>query len=709
MAEQHSTLLLVDGNALLYRAFHAYPPTLTLADGTPINAVYGFTRILLTTLKQLQPTHLIVCLDPAGGNFRSELDDKYKATRKPMPDEMAQQIPHLHEVIDALEVPKIIVPLYEADDCIGTLCRQYADMKDLKISILSGDQDLVQLITDQVSLILPGIGARKEYVLTPETTKEKYGFEPVQMIEYKALAGDSSDNIPGVRGVGEKSAKALIEQFETVTKLYEALEAGTDDLAAGLRAKLIAGKEDAIRSHDLATIRTDVSLEVPIESARLSLENPAQLVGVFTRFRFTSLLNELPKTQRTLALASAVFEAEETNAPERRDENPLHQKLAPILREMEKHGVLIDRPYLKKLEGEFKTELDTIIKKIHDLAGEEFTINSPKQVAHILYEKMGISTSGVRKGKTGYTTDAETLRDLATEHPIAQAILDFRERDKLLNTYILPLQELADENDRLHTTYAPDTTTARVSSKNPNLQNIPVRTDLGKRIRQAFIAPKGEVLVSADYSQIELRLAAHFSGDEELIKIFKEGRDIHTETAERMGVDRRTAKIINFSVLYGTSAFGFARAIGVSVAEAQEYITKYFESYPKLKPYLDGVVAKAKEDGYVETLLGNLHSYPNLLSPVYVLRSAAEREVMNFPIQGSGADVQKKAIVDLAAKLKKDPSLGTLILTVHDELVLEVPKESAEKAAQVLKEVMESAVELKVPLVVETEIAERWS
>jgi len=458
-------------------------------------------------------------------------------------------------------------------------------------------------------------------------------------------------------------------------------------------------------SHDLATIRHDAPVKLDIDACRHDLKNPERLVALFQELGFKSLMKDLPLGHQRLSAVADVF-GEGSFEPEpeanQSESNLIDLKLAPVLRAMEATGVKVDLPYLKDLEAEYVLGLDGLKGQLIDLAGEEFNPDSPSQVGHILYEVLGISTERVRKGKSGFTTDAATLAEL--EHPIALLLLSYREQMKLLTTYARPLQALADENARVHTSYAPDTATGRISSKNPNLQNIPARSDAGRRIRQAFLAETGKVLVAADYSQMELRVAAHLSGDPAMIEAFQAGHDFHAQTAERMHVDRHVAKIINFSILYGKGAFGFARDLGTTVAEAKTYIEQYFQTYSTLKSYLDENLVLARKQGYLETMFGRRRYFPDLKTGNHNAQAAAEREALNLPIQGTQADILKMAMCEL-----KLPEGAKLILTVHDELVAETPLGLAAETAEALKKAMTGVVTLKVPVEVSLKQGSNWA
>ncbi len=708
-------LLLVDGNALFYRAYHAFPKEFTTPDGRPSGAAFGFTRILLAAIRAHKPTHVAVCFDVEGPTFRDALFDKYKATRSAMPDDLKAQVPMIWELVKRLEVPLFSVAKYEADDLIGTLAEQAVQRHDnLHVLILSGDQDLVQLVTDRVHMYAPQIGFAKAALYDPKTVQEKYGFSPLQMIEYKALRGDSSDNIPGVPGIGEVTAKQLLSEFQSLDGIYDAIQSGTaKSIKAGVLAKLQSGEETGRLSHKLATIVTDAPVNLELDACQLEIAHPENLISLFQEYGFKSLIQELPKSHKLVSEAADIFagadEAIETTpaAPET-DSDKLDQALAPILRLMEERGAMIDKPYLAKLQEEYSLEIEKLKDNLNDLAGQPFNPDSPQQVSYILYDVMHAPTQFVRKGKTGYTTDAATLQDLAPTFPIAEVLLNYRELTKLQSTYIKPLQEIADAESRLHTSYAPDTATGRISSRNPNLQNIPIRKEQGKRIRQAFIAPPEKKLIVADYSQMELRIAAHLSQDPVMIEAFKTGQDFHEQTAKRMGVDRRTAKIINFSILYGKTAFTFAGDLGISVDEAKKYIEQYFTTFAVLKQYVDALLEKARTDGFVTTILGRRRYLPDITSSNFQRRSAAEREAVNLPIQGSQAEFLKQAMVNLEPLLSKIDG-AQMILTVHDELVVEAKAEDEMKVGELIKKTMAEAMDLSVPVLVEVKSGSNWA
>lgn len=703
-------LLLIDGNALLYRAYFAFPP-LTTPTGEPIGAVYGFCRILLGAIRTLKPTHLAVCFDLSGPTIRHEQYSEYKATRQKMPDEMAGQIPRMYQIVETMEFPIYVKKSYEADDVIGTLANQA--QTSMPVIILSGDHDLIQLVNKNISLYTPGNSKKPAILWNPAKVQSEYGFSPEQMIEYKALRGDPSDNIPGVTGIGEVTAKILLSKFSNIHTIYENIKntGGLDGIKPGILEKLKTNEEMAVLSRKLATIITDVEVEIEIERCKSELLTPENLISLFNELGFKSLIQELPKSHKLLSEASDIFSIGQTEVQpvmEASNSSDNDALLVPILRKTEQYGVKVDIDYLKGLEKEFEGEILAVSKTVFEMAGEEFNLGSPKQLAEILYTKLAIPTKNISKGKTGFSTDASTLQELSQNFPIATHILKFRELSKLQNTYVLPLQALADSSSRVHTTYAVDTSTGRISSKNPNLQNIPVKTDQGRRIRSAFIADKGHTLIAADYSQIELRVAAHLSADPVMLDVFSKGGDLHTETANRMGVDRRIAKIINFSILYGKGAYGFSQDMGIPVAQAKEYIEQYFQTFAGLRKYLDATLMAIREKGYAETIFGRKKEFLDINSTNFQRKSAAEREAINFPIQGSAADILKKAMLELDEELTKKKVKSKLILTVHDELIIETVAGEEDQVKQILKSTMEGTVKLLIPLVVSLKSGKNW-
>ncbi len=839
---EKKTFILIDGNSLMNRAFYALGG-FTTKDGFPTNAIFGFIKFLFKIIEEEKPDYLAVTFDVHAPTFRHKLYKEYKGTRNPTPQELIVQFPALKEVLNAMHIRYVEMEGYEADDLMGTLSRAYENVRSV---IYTGDRDAYQLVNEDVSVCFTKRGVSDTDRLTNENFFEKVGLTPAQIIEEKALMGDSSDNIPGVPGIGPKTALSLLQKYGTAEGVYEHL----DELAAGLQKRLIAGKEDAKLSHTLATIDTKVPLSIPVEEfavhipfsaeARAALDKlefrtlvhsslfdeyetsdaecvtlpekevfeaalaqadhfsfaedgeggthvcigsteyifplkktllepgyfPEDITKLFAPLfagnkraivadykallhRFASspvtcpvedvgllsyLLNSgrkattaedfareyaLPASNCAYALMRAFRDAERVA-----DDNcnrlyrELELPLSRVLYEMEETGVRVDEEKFPELSSRYAAEIDTLSRQIFSLAGCEFNLNSPAKLSEILFDRLGYSAKGVKKtARGGYSTNAEVLEQLAGEHEIARLILRYREIQKLRSTYIdgfLPLIK----DGIVHTTYNQTmTTTGRLSSANPNLQNIPVRREEGRELRKLFIAREGNVLVDADYSQIELRLLAHFSGAKLLRKAYHEGKDIHAATAslifkvppEKVTPElRRRAKAVNFGIIYGISAFGLAKDIGCSTTEAQGYIDGYFATYPEVKAYMEKNVRRAREDGYVTTILGRKRYMPELKSSNYTTRTFGERAAMNMPLQGSSADIIKLAMLGVVRRLREEGLRAKLVLQVHDELILDTPEEEAERTAAVLKDEMEKAAKLEVPLIADVSMGRSW-
>lgn len=841
-------LVLIDGNSLINRAFYANPPMMT-KDGVPTGAVFGFVNMLFKVIKDVNPSHLSVAFDVHAPTFRHEMYKDYKGTRKPMPDDLRPQIPLLKEVLSAMRIDMLEKAGLEADDIIGTVAKNVA----MPTVIITGDRDSFQLVDATSSVYFTKKGISDLDVLTAENFKEKTGIEPWQVIELKALMGDSSDNIPGVAGVGEKTAKTLLEKYSSAEGVY----AHIDEITGKLKEKLLTGEEACKLSKTLATIETHADFSFDLDKMRLNIPFPAEAKGKFAELEFKTLVKredmfaagdyvrpqvseppqiisvkskeELDKalsadtlfilfenvlsvfdgkaeyfakvkegffdegvlySEAVDSLAKAVssnkrivtynlkdlmhkfdgvdvsfnaaFEdvsvmkylADFTGRDEKFDavcaeygvsENAkghslsvIYQKLSEkikeenlvslynevelplvkVLYDMETAGFKIDKAALEQMGAEYLSELKNLEARVHLLAGGEFNLNSPQQLGKILFEKLGLKHA--KKTKTGYSTSAEVLEELAGEHEIIPLILKYRQLQKLYSTYIEGFKPLIEPSTGLvHTSFNQlVTTTGRLSSKEPNLQNIPVRDELGKEIRRFFIPrDKQHILVGADYSQIELRLLAHFSECEALIKAYNEQADIHTETAATVfGVPReevtsqmrRSAKAVNFGIIYGISEYGLAKNLKISTAKAKEYIKTYFEKYPEVKAYMDKNVEFAKEHGYVSTLLGRKRYIRELKSSNYNQRMFGERAAMNMPLQGSSADIIKVAMVNVQKKLKEGNYKSQLILQVHDELIIDCVKSEREEVEKLLVWEMEHAAALRVPLTVEAEAGETW-
>ena len=876
-------LMVIDGNSLINRAFYGIR-MLTTKDGQPTNAVYGFVNILLKLLDEEKPDALCVTFDRKAPTFRHLAYEGYKAQRKGMPDELAAQLPVLKDVLAAMNIPRYELDGWEADDLIGTIAARDT-AAGWETVIVTGDKDSLQLVTDstRVKLVSTRMGQTTTKEMTPETFQETYGFAPIHIVDLKALMGDTSDNIPGVKGIGEKTAMDLIQRYQSVEAIYADVE-GVEAKPA-VKKKLAEGEEQARMSYDLATIRCDAPIDFSPEDARRREPDGPALYELFLTLEFNKLIDkmglsggpaagradkpaagavrqervtdrvrmeelveqwrrepwvavlalpsldvvavawdggaraalcaadrlegynellralfsgeiqkvshnvkdlmhllldeglstdgfcfdtalaayllsptdgsyeleklgityfnqEFPKAKEYLApdafgpladpagpaeamcahaaLAAALYRA---LAP-KMEELDMHElyyglelPLCPVLAEMERAGMLVERRAL----ADFGILLDGRIQAdealIYELAGEAFNINSTQQFGRILFDKLGLPP--VKKTKTGYSTNADVLEKLRDKHPIVEAVLDYRQLAKLKSTYVDGLTKVIAADGRIHTSFQNTVTaTGRLSSTEPNLQNIPVRTELGAELRKMFVAPAGRVLVDADYSQIELRLLAHIAGDEHMIAAFRTGEDIHTVTASQVfGVPpeqvthemRRRAKAVNFGIVYGISDFSLSQDIGVTRAEAKAYMEKYFEKYSGVHAYMTQVVERAKADGYVSTLMGRRRWLPELKSSNLNLRSFGERVALNMPIQGTAADLIKKAMLRVDGRLRREGLEARLVLQVHDELIVECPEGEAEQVQRLLAEEMEHVAELAVPLTAEAHAGKSWA
>lgn len=844
-------LFLIDGNSLINRAFYALPP-LTNAAGQPTNAVYGLTNMLLRLMEDYSPDQILVAFDLSGPTFRHEQFEEYKAHRTGMPDDLRSQIPVMKELLDKMGIRRIELQGYEADDLLGTAAKQ-GEREGCKVFVVTGDRDAFQLISPQTAVLFTKRGITETELVDEEKLLKDYGVTPSQVIDLKGLMGDSSDNIPGVPGIGEKTALKLLASYKSIEGVY----ANLGELKGKLKENLTNYERQAYLSKELATIRTDAPLEIDL-SERAEMDREAVL-EMFQHLGFKSLVERLAApgdapvqtpaswdTAFTQADQSswAAFQAELKAAedaylyysvqhrqlfallkdnvwglseklvqehlpelktelqgkkvsaangkevlhllgaegsdlisfdlelalycldPEKRWEidavchsfnlppagidekdpqlGPVYlrvfKKAAPLveqelkeqelwslytelelplvtaLAEMEANGILVSPKKLEEISSDLEATLARLTEEIYAEAGEEFNINSPKQLGVILFDKLGLPV--LKRTKTGPSTSADVLEELS-EHKIVASVLEYRQVAKLKSTYTDSLADLiSPETGRIHTTFNQTVTaTGRLSSTHPNLQNIPVRTEEGRRIREAFTAPEGCYLLMADYSQIELRLLAHLSGDQVLSEAFRSGKDIHTQTAaEVFGLSldevspeqRNAAKAINFGIIYGISSFGLAKGINLTRAQAQEYIDSYFLRYPMVKAYLDGLVEQGKQQGYVTTLAGRRRYLPNLRSRNFALRNFAARTAMNTPIQGSAADIIKLAMLRVRSALQEAGLKTRLLLQVHDELVLETPKEELETAAALVKREMENVYPLDVPLLVEVSYGLNW-
>lgn len=856
-------LMIVDGNSLANRAYYGVP-ALSNSKGVVTNAVYGFMNMLNLALEQVQPDKLLIAFDAGKIVFRHEQYEAYKATRKRMPEDLASQMTLIKAVLDRMGVASFSLDGYEADDIIGTLS-VWGEKNGYDSTIVSGDRDTFQLISEKTRVFYPKRGLSDVDIIDLATLKDDYDLTPQGVIELKGLMGDSSDNIPGVPGIGIKTAKKLLEKYGSIENLYANL---ADFKGKKMGEKLKENRAIAFLSKELATIDCDV----PIDIDNLGLDvRPPDLHGLLSLYKELELNNLAKALEARYSTASLLEESDDTTHqgttidddaaldafladiepdklvlltkqnndqydvfirqkgknwhlptqegwpvlkkmesllsdakthiltddakklchslydadvdasrvawdavltdyllfPEgkahtvermvddyfnaRLPEDPLQAAfatcywleelqplvrqaldrdhlyqlysalelpLAAILAEMELDGVRVNVPYLVDLQKEFGERLETIQEQIYALAGEPFNINSPKQLGRILFEVLGLTP--LKKNKTGYSTNAEVLEALKNDHEIIQAILSYRQISKLQNTYVFGLLDLVDDDGKVHTTFNQTiTATGRLSSTEPNLQNIPIRTEEGKRIRQAIMpGEKEQVLVSADYSQIELRVLAHMSQDEGLMESFKNGEDIHRRTAsevfhidmDQVDADmRRTAKAVNFGIIYGQTDYGLSRELGISRKEAKAYIERYFDRYPAVKAFIDATIADAREKGYVTTLLERRRHIRDIHSKNHSLRSFAERTAVNAPIQGTAADIIKLAMLECDRQLRENEFSARMILQVHDELVFEAPPEEVAYLIQTVTSAMENAMILQVPLKSDIKVGFNWN
>lgn len=852
--------LVLDGNSILNRAFYGIK-MLSNKKGQMTNGIYGFLSTLQKLLLEVSPQAIAVAFDLPKPTFRHKMYDRYKASRKGMPEELASQLPILKEILVAMGYKLVTCEGYEADDILGTFAK-YCENKGYECTLATGDRDCLQLVSDHVFVRIAKtkFGKAESILYDKNKIKEDYNVTPAQLIDIKALQGDASDCIPGVKGVGEKTAKSLIEKYESIKNIYNNIE--NLDIKPNLKSKLLADKERAYLSYDLGKINKDVPIEIndsdfipsemdtdslkkifteleffkfmdkigvskKVESQKINLnfsqdysgilknledsgeisifseaksnlierccicdgadnyyifknidnnfriflkklcENKNISKNVFNLKKFYKsimplrinfmgeifdvllaayLLNpEIKEDIFTMAQGHEIFPPnlpEELTDEEKKcietcyfiaklkdlykikikENNQEHllkkieQPLSKVLADMELTGFLIDKEGLEDYGGELNQQLKAAEEEIYKLAGEEFNINSPKQLGIILFEKLNLPKG--KKLKSGYSTGAQILEKLRGYHPIINMILEYRALAKLKSTYVDSMVNLITPRGRIHTSFnQTETRTGRISSAEPNLQNIPVRTERGRKLRKYFKSPEGSVLIDADYSQIELRVMAHISGDENMINAFKNDEDIHSITASQIfGVPvsmvtpemRARSKTVNFGILYGMSAFSLAQDLKISRFDAQNYINKYLEHYSGINNYMNEIILLAKEQGYVETIFHRRRYLPELNSSNFLLRSFGERVARNMPIQGSAADIIKIAMINVYKRLLDEDFKSKIILQVHDELIIESPEDEYEEVKKLLKEEMENAVKLNVPLEVHIAVGKTW-
>lgn len=831
-------LVVIDGKSVFYRGYYAMSH-LSMKDGTPTGGVYGFTALALEIMKKLEPDYVAVAWDKAKTNIRKrrEIYPEYKAGRKPAPPDFYEQIPMLQELLEAFSWPLYELDDYEADDIMGSLALQAND-QDIEACLITSDLDLLQAIKPMTHVYALKKGFSNIELFHPASFAKKYGIDVHQFLDLKALKGDSSDNLPGVPGVGEKTALKLLQDYQTLDGVYSNL----DDLKPVLKKKLEDGKEKAYQTKEVAKLWVDAPIKLDLEATDAHDVDTEKVKQLLKKFEFHSLLQQLPEhmkvqqevlaeaqeeiptltekdkelfkeknsfvvaknddnwlvssdpehifytdidTLKILTIGKAIIAHDarlvlhelikvSDNLPEVKHDTQLgafmldslirsHElgelaavnltndngrkavqaiwklygeqtdkfkkepklaklaenvdfKLIKTLVAMEHEGIILDVKSLQKMSKEFDVKISLLREEAYSMVGYEFNLSSPTQLAGVLFETLALPTQGIKKGKTGYSTGAKELAKLKGQHPIIEHIEKYRELTKLQNTYIDALPKLVDKNNRLHTSFKQDVAaTGRLSSTDPNLQNIPIRTEIGRKIRDAFVPAKGNIFVSADYSQFELRLAAVLADDKQMIKDFNSDIDIHTKTASEVydipldkvtKHQRRDAKVINFGVLYGMSPHGLAAATGMSFGEAKKFIDEYFHVRAPIRKYIDDTLEKARDEGYVETLFGRRRPTPDVRSSNFMVREGAKRAAANMPIQGTEADLMKMAMLEVDKKLG---NLGWQVLQIHDSILVECPEKNAEKVSRILQETMENIYpELGIRLKVDVSIGKNW-
>ncbi len=774
--KSQKTLVLLDVHAILHRAYHALPE-FESSKGEPTGALYGLGTFLIKLVKDLKPDYIIACYDLPGGTMRHEVYKDYKAGRKKIDDALVVQLERSKDVFKALNIPMYSSPGFEADDMLGTIVENLKDNKEINVVIASGDMDTMQLINDdKVTVYTLKKGIKDTIIYNEEAVKERFGFGPEHLTDYKGLRGDTSDNIIGIKGIGEKTAEELIVNFGSIEDIYKKLKKDEEAfLKAGIKKRIIQllkdGEEEALFSKTLATIRRDAPIHfvVPEKVWREDVDMK-KVQELFVEFEFRTLAGKFaevlsidmpeelsisasPEEIREIGLLLWTVDSNKTtptledilsytranNISDARkylekmikDQDlsfvvdSIEMPLLPICQRMTEIGIKIDVKRLEELSVKYHKELSSLEKQIWKIVGEEFNIASPKQLGEMLFVKMGLKAKNQKKTASGgFSTKESELEKLKDEHPIAGLILEYRELAKLLGTYIDTIPKLVDANNRLHSEFLQaGSATGRMASQNPGIQNIPNRTELGREIRKSFIAEKGYKLVTFDYSQIELRIAAFLSGDKKLIEIFKEGLDVHTAVAcEVFGVDpkdvtkemRSKAKTINFGVMYGMGVTALQKNIGTNREEAQQFLDGYFNKFSGLAEYLERVKRETAQKGYTETFFGRRRYFPDIHSKLPFMKASAERMAINAPIQGTEADIIKLAMVEIDKYLESNGLRDDvrMLLQVHDELVFEIKEKLVEVVAPEIKRMMEEVIDTKktsgIVMLTECSAGDNW-
>ena len=731
MAEKKKRLLVIDANSLIHRAFHALPP-LSTSKGEMVNAVYGFLLAFFKSINEFHPEYIAAAFDYPAPTKREKKFKAYKAKREKAPDELYKQIPMVKEVLEAFHVPAFEKEGFEADDIIGTVAKVVPKRQvhpPVETIILSGDMDLLQLVDKNTKVYTMRKGIQDSVLFDVKKVKERFGVAPNLVADWKGLRGDPSDNIPGVTGVGEKTATQLLSSLGSLESLYSALKANKDipGVSPKLKETLLSEKDTAFLSKELATIELNVPLDFRLPDLAWQGFDRKEAENTLQRFQFNSLSSRIPELRE---------KNEEKQEPRKEDTRKtiehlfqehvfseqiyeLELALAPVLRMMEETGIAIDVQLFNKLSKELDQHLQKLERTITKKAGGAFNINSPKQLSEVLFEKLELPMKGLHKTPGGVVSTASLeLEKLREVHPIISEVLSYRELAKMQNTYVNPLPGLVDKEGRVHTHFDQlGAATGRLSSSNPNLQNIPLQGEWGEKIRKGFVATKGFELVSLDYSQVELRIASHIASEEKMQEVFREERDIHRETASDVfGVKdkdvtpqmRFRAKALNFGILYGMGARGFSQSAGIPFEEAQDFIENYFVQFPHIAQYMQDTIESTRELGYAETLFGRKRYLPDIHSATPHIQAAAERVAINHPIQGTQADIMKMAMVKIAKELRLQQEDCRMLLQIHDELLFEVRSDIVKVRAREITTLMEQIVSLKVPLVVKTSSGKSW-
>lgn len=761
MLKNQKTLVLLDAHAIIHRAYHALPEFLS-SKGEPTGALYGLSTMIMKIITDLKPDYIVACYDLPGKTFRHEAYDAYKGTRAKIDEALVFQLKNSRQIFEAFNIPIYDCPGFEADDVLGTIVEQLRGDKKVNIIIASGDMDAMQLIDDkkvQVYTLKKGINDTVLY--DEEKAVERFSFKPELLPDYKGLRGDTSDNIIGIKGIGEKTATTLIKEFGTIEEIYKKIKKDEKVFKdVGISPRIIEliknNEEEALFSKTLAKIRRDAPINFKLpEKTFWEGADLKKVEKLFSFFEFRSLFVRLksffgksnveivensgsaelavdPRKLEEASIALWLINSDISNPSledillfagadsfdsaygfifkKLKEDNledvykEIEEPLIDIIKEMGRHGILIDKKYFDKLSSEYHEELDKLTKRIYKLAGTEFNINSPKQLGEVLFEKMGLKTKTKKKASGSFSTKISVLEELEEGNPIIKEIINYRELQKLLSTYIDVIPQMVKEDGRLHSNFRQNaTTTGRFSSIDPNLQNLPIKSELGRRIRGGFVAQKGHKLSAFDYSQIELRVAAILSGDKKMTEIFSEKKDAHTGVASFVfGVPmdkvdaemRRKAKVINFGIIYGMGVSALQKNLGGTREEAQKFYDNYFNQFSGVRDYLEEVKTKTEKTLYTETLFGRRRYFPNVNSKIPFLKSMALRTATNAPIQGTAADIIKLAIRYATEDLKKAGLLDKvhLVLQIHDELVYEIDESVLEKANEIIKNAMEGVL-----------------